>query len=160
MPAFSTIERLCADALVDAERRIETRIAEKLDAGARERLDGLLTKMLAGSISRFIWLRKFEVGTNSAAANRLLDRLEFLRRLNLDPQVLAGSQTDAEVGAKLLAAGISRQVYVQKIEEMTRNFICRTEETGAFVRLGGEMQYTYTTLDNFPVASPLIVTCP
>ncbi|ESZ15368.1 hypothetical protein X737_22810 [Mesorhizobium sp. L48C026A00] len=79
LPAVSTIERLCADALVDAERRIETRIAEKLDAGARERLDGLLTEMLAGNISRFILLRKFELGNNSAAANRLLDRLEFLR---------------------------------------------------------------------------------
>ncbi len=31
LPAVSTIERLCADALVAAERRIETRIAEKLD---------------------------------------------------------------------------------------------------------------------------------
>jgi hypothetical protein len=90
LPAVSTVERLCADALVDAERRIETRIAEMLDAGARERLDGLLTEMLAGNISRFIWLRKFEVGNNSAAANRLLDRLEFLRGLDLDPQVLAG----------------------------------------------------------------------
>ncbi|PAU40663.1 hypothetical protein CKF46_33270 [Klebsiella pneumoniae] len=28
LPAVSTIERLCADALVAAERRIETRIAE------------------------------------------------------------------------------------------------------------------------------------
>ncbi|ESW79693.1 hypothetical protein X772_26790 [Mesorhizobium sp. LSJC280B00] len=35
--------------------------------------------MLAGNISRFILLRKFELGNNSAAANRLLDRLEFLR---------------------------------------------------------------------------------
>ncbi|XOK15669.1 Tn3 family transposase (plasmid) [Agrobacterium tumefaciens] len=91
LPAVSTIERLCADALVAAERRIETRIAEKLDAHARERLDRLLAEMLAGNISRFIWLRNFEVGSNSAAANRLLDRLEFLRNLNLDPQVLAGT---------------------------------------------------------------------
>lgn len=53
LPAVSTIERLCADALVAAERRIETRIAEKLDTDARERLDGLLTEMLAGNISRF-----------------------------------------------------------------------------------------------------------
>jgi TnpA family transposase len=91
LPAVSTIERLCADALVAAERRIETRIAEKLDADTRERLDGLLTEMLAGNVSRIIWLRNFEVGNNSAAANRLLDRLEFLRALNLDHQVLAGT---------------------------------------------------------------------
>ena len=31
LPAVSTIERLCADALVAAERRIETRIAENLN---------------------------------------------------------------------------------------------------------------------------------
>lgn len=40
LPAVSTIERLCADALVAAERRIDTRIAERLDNVARERLDG------------------------------------------------------------------------------------------------------------------------
>lgn len=90
LPAISTIERLCADALVAAERRIETRIAEKLDNNARERLDGLLTELLDANVSRFIWLRQFEVGNNSAAANRLLDRLECLRGLNLNPQALAG----------------------------------------------------------------------
>ena len=90
LPAVSTIERLCADALVAAERRIETRIAEKLDNNARERLDGLLTEVLEANVSRFIWLRQFEVGNNSAAANRLLDRLELLSSLALDPQLLAG----------------------------------------------------------------------
>ncbi|MCQ3008841.1 hypothetical protein NLO93_28470, partial [Pseudomonas savastanoi] len=81
LPAISTIERLCADALVAAERRIDTRIAQRLDSAARERLDGLLTELLDANISRFIWLRQFEVGNNSAAANRLLDKLEFLRSL-------------------------------------------------------------------------------
>jgi TnpA family transposase len=90
LPAVSTIDRLCAEALVAAERRIETRIAERLDSPARELLDGLLTEMLDANISRFIWLRQFEVGNNSAAANRLLDRLEFLRGLALDPLLLAG----------------------------------------------------------------------
>jgi len=89
LPAITTIERLCADALVAAERAIETRISERLDANVRERLDGLLTEMVSGNISRFIWLRQFEVGNNSASANRLLDRLEFLRRLAIDPHVLA-----------------------------------------------------------------------
>ncbi len=89
LPAVSTIERLCADALVAAERRIETRIAENLTADVRDHLDKLLSEMLAGNISRFIWLRNFEVGNNSAAANRLLDRLEFLRTLNINHSALA-----------------------------------------------------------------------
>ena len=32
-------------------------------------------------MTRFVWLRQFEPGNNSADANRLLDRLEHLRRL-------------------------------------------------------------------------------
>src|SRR3546814_5904716 len=46
--------------------------------------------LLPGAISRFIWLRRIEPGNNSAAANRLLDRLEFLRAMNLNDGILAG----------------------------------------------------------------------
>src|SRR3546814_15124060 len=53
-------------------------------------LDRLTTEMLPGAISRFIWLRRIEPGNNSAAANRLLDRLEFLRAMNLNDGILAG----------------------------------------------------------------------
>ncbi|EPJ0603913.1 DUF4158 domain-containing protein, partial [Pseudomonas aeruginosa] len=42
LPATSTIERLCAAALVDAERRIETRIAIRLPMSIREQLLALL----------------------------------------------------------------------------------------------------------------------
>ncbi|MEB7684001.1 hypothetical protein NGC52_30710, partial [Klebsiella michiganensis] len=41
---------------------------ENLTADVRDHLDKLLSEMLAGNISRFIWLRNFEVGNNSAAA--------------------------------------------------------------------------------------------
>ena len=33
-------------------------------------------------MTRFVWLRQFEPGNNSADANRLLDRLEHLQRLD------------------------------------------------------------------------------
>jgi TnpA family transposase len=88
LPAVTTIERLCADALVAAERGIEKRIAMRLDRVACTRLDQLTTEMLPGAISRFIWLRRIEPGNNSAAANRLLDRLEFLRAMDLDAGLL------------------------------------------------------------------------
>lgn len=90
LPAITTIERQCADALVAAERRIEKRIATRIDPAAYTRLDRLTTEMLPGAISRFIWLRRIEPGNNSAAANRLLDRLEFLRAMNLDAGLLVG----------------------------------------------------------------------
>ena len=89
LPGVSVIERLCADALVAAERRIENRIAARIDDQAREMLDALLSEIVDGNVSRFVWLRRVEVGSNSAGASRLLDRLEFLQKLGLSPDVVA-----------------------------------------------------------------------
>lgn len=90
LPGVSVIERLCADALVAAERKIEARISERLDIALRAKLDAMLSETVEGGISRFIWLRQFEVGKNSADMNRVLDRLEFLQGLGLTPAVLKG----------------------------------------------------------------------
>ena len=46
LPGLSVLERLCAGALVAAERRIETRIAAGLDHAMRMGLDRLLTGCL------------------------------------------------------------------------------------------------------------------
>lgn len=91
LPGVTVIERLCADALVAAERRIDARITARLDGAMRDRLDALLTEDGNGPVSRFVWLRQFEVGQNSADMNRLLDRLEFLRGLELGKSVLDGA---------------------------------------------------------------------
>ncbi len=88
LPGFSTIERYCADALVAAERRIDTRITLRLDRRMQAHLNGLLSEDVDGRTSRFIWLRQFEVGKNSADANRQLDRLEFLQGLFISPEIL------------------------------------------------------------------------
>lgn len=90
LPGVSVIERLCADAFVVAERRIDSRIVAQLDDSTKERLDELLTEMVDGTVSRFIWLRQFEAGKNSAGASRLLDRLEFLQGLEISPTILEG----------------------------------------------------------------------
>ena len=89
LPATTTIERLCADALVDAERRIEGRIAERVPPGLRRDLEHLLEEAVDAGVTRFVWLRQFEPGSNSADANRLLDRFEHLRRLAV-PEGLFG----------------------------------------------------------------------
>lgn len=88
LPGVTVIERLCTDALVAAERRIESRIAARLDEQTKERLDALLTEIVDSKFCRFIWLRQFEVGYNSAGASRLLDTLEFLRALAVPPEIL------------------------------------------------------------------------
>lgn len=92
LPGITVIERLCADALVAAERRIDARIADRLDDEMRRRLDALLTETADSSVTRFVWLRQFEVGQNSADMNRLLDRLEFLQGMAVDASILSGVQ--------------------------------------------------------------------
>lgn len=83
LPAISSVERLSADALVSAERRIEARIVSRLGCELQSQLDALLAEDVDGRLSRFIWLRQFEVGNNSADANRLLDKLEVLQALEM-----------------------------------------------------------------------------
>lgn len=90
LPAVSTLERLCADAAVAADRRIEERIASRLDPAARTALDGLLSETLDRRLTRFVWLRQAEPGNNAAVAKRLLERLEFLQRLGLSEEILEG----------------------------------------------------------------------
>ena len=90
LPAISTIERLCADALVHAERQIDATITNRLDCATRVRLDSLLAEMVKEQLSRFVWLRQFEIGNNSADANRLLNRLEFLQTMSISRNILEG----------------------------------------------------------------------
>lgn len=90
LPGITVIDRLCADALVAAERRIDARIADRLDDEMRGRLDALLAETADSYVTRFVWLRQFEVGQNSADMNKLLDRLEFLQDIAVDRTVLSG----------------------------------------------------------------------
>ena len=78
LPGISTVERLCAEMLVKAERKIDTTVTARLDPKTRRRLDVLLDDMVTDQLTRFVWLRQFEVGNNSRVANQLLDRLERL----------------------------------------------------------------------------------
>jgi TnpA family transposase len=88
VPAPSSIERLCAEALVEAERRIARRIADRLDNTTKRRLDTLLSEQVDGRVSRFVWLRQASAGSNPATMNQLLDRLEILRALRLSSGIL------------------------------------------------------------------------
>lgn len=90
LPGVSVVERLCADALVAAERKIDSRIAKRLGETKQAQLDSLLTELVDERISRFVWLRQFEVGKNSAGASRLLDRLELLQALGIPTETLDG----------------------------------------------------------------------
>jgi hypothetical protein len=71
------------------ERRIETRIASRLSIPLRELLLTLLEERAGDRMSSFVWLPQFELGSNSSSANRLLDRLEYLKRPDFPENMLA-----------------------------------------------------------------------
>ncbi len=50
----------------------------------------MLSEQVDDRLSRFVWLRQFEVGNNSAGANRLLDRLAVLQEFELPPDLFEG----------------------------------------------------------------------
>jgi hypothetical protein len=91
VPAASTIERACASALVEAERRIARRIVERLPRSTRRRLEALLEERVDARVSRFVWLRRIPGGGGGATTVlRLLDRLDFVRGIRLDDDAFAG----------------------------------------------------------------------
>jgi TnpA family transposase len=90
LPAITTIERLCADALVAAEQRIESRISQKLHTDTCVKLDALLTDKINDKLTRFVWLRQFDAGKNSADVSRLLDRLDYLKAFAIPVSILDG----------------------------------------------------------------------
>ena len=63
--------------------RIEARITERIPPELRRDLEHLLEETADAGVTRFVWLRQFEPGNISADANRLLDRLEHVRRLDV-----------------------------------------------------------------------------
>ena len=62
LPGSSTIERLCADALVEAERRIEDLIAHRITPTLSENLAHLLEDTVDGRVTRFVWLVRVSNG--------------------------------------------------------------------------------------------------
>lgn len=90
LPAPSTIERLCADMLVAAERQTEATIAARVDEGLRARLDSLLEDMARSQLTRFAWLRQIEIANNSAKIKTLLEKLDTLKGLEAPKAILDG----------------------------------------------------------------------
>lgn len=90
LPGIKVMERLCAEARVAAERDVVGRIAERLDDDMKKKLNAMLTETIDGRLTIHGWLKRFEVGHNSADVNRLLEKLEYLQKLGIPECVLEG----------------------------------------------------------------------
>jgi hypothetical protein len=65
----------------------------------------------------------------------------------------------AEFDARIKANSTTLADLTLKMDAATKNSICSMDVMAAFIRLGGQVQYAYRTLDGFIVLSPLVTAC-
>lgn len=93
-PAASTIERLVATALLQAERHVERQIDAALTVEQREGIDGLLVERADTGMSLLAWARHPPGATGHRAMTRLTEQLSVLRALGIDPAIRESIHVD------------------------------------------------------------------
>jgi len=94
VPGVSVAERIAATALLEAERHVAGQLTGGLAAEQRRALDELLQLRPGTKLSQIAWARQPPgvAGHRSFAA--LVQRLEMLRAVGLDPEVAASVHPD------------------------------------------------------------------
>ena len=108
VPGVSVAERMAAAALLEAERHVAEQLTGGLTVAQRRALDELLQLRPGTKLSQIAWARQPPgvAGHRSFAA--LVQRLEMLRAVGLDPEVAASVHPDrlrrlSQEGARLSA---------------------------------------------------------
>jgi hypothetical protein len=76
LPSIKVIERICAEAITRATRRMYATLTKTLTLGDQERLDALLNLREGTTVSTLVWLRQSPGAPN---AKHVLEHLERLR---------------------------------------------------------------------------------
>ena len=84
-PTLDVIERICAEAVTRANRRIYRALAEPLSNAHLERLDALLKRRDGSKLTWLAWLRQSPVKPNSRHMLEHIDRLKVLHSIHLPP---------------------------------------------------------------------------
>ena len=85
VPSPAAIERLCAELRRVARREAHRRLTEGLSAEQRRRLDALTQRREETSLSWLAWLRQMPEAATPAAMLGLIERLEHIRRIGIEP---------------------------------------------------------------------------
>lgn len=108
VPGITLVERMVAQALLEAERRVADLLTQPLTAGQRDRLDGLLGSHAAAKTSVLAWVRQPPGKPGRRAFAAVLDRLSILRAIELDPALTSAVHPErlrrlCQEGARLTA---------------------------------------------------------
>jgi len=101
LPAMYAVERICAEAITLANRRIYATLTAPLSADQRQRLDKLLERKDDGNLTWLAWLRQSPAKPSSRNMIEHIERLKVLQALGL-PQ------------------GIERQVHQNRLLKVAR----------------------------------------
>jgi TnpA family transposase len=118
LPAFATIERLCAEVHTRAQRRIFRKLTEGLDDHLLAALDGLLDVHKGGPITTLTWLRQPPGAPNAKSIMSHIERLKELRALNLPKDL--GRDVNADRLLRMAREGAQMAVYQLKDYERLR----------------------------------------
>jgi len=101
LPAMDVIERICAEAITRASRRIHAALADPLSDLHRQRLDELLKRKKGSKVTWLAWLRQSPSKPNSRHMLEHIERLKAWQTLDLP-------------------VGIERQVHQNRLLKIAR----------------------------------------
>ncbi|MBN8758468.1 Tn3 family transposase [Variovorax sp. SCN45] len=101
LPSPNVIERICAEAITRANRRIYAALTDTLSAVHRQRLDELLKRKEGSKVTWLAWLRQSPIKPNSRHMLEHIERLKAWQALDLP-------------------AGIERQVHQNRLLKIAR----------------------------------------
>ena len=85
IPRHQRLERLCIDARHRARREVQRRLTEGLSADQRQRLDALSNRREETNQTWLTWLRQMPEAAKPVAMLGLIERLDHVRAIGLDP---------------------------------------------------------------------------
>lgn len=101
LPSLNVVERVCAEAITRANRRIYAALTDSLTSLHHQRLDDLLTRKEGSKTTWLTWLRQSPAKPNSRHMLEHIERLKALRALDL-------------------SSGIERQVHQNRLLKIAR----------------------------------------
>ena len=85
IPSPGALDRLCIQARYRARREVQRRLTDGLSAEQRHRLEALTERRVETNQSWLAWLRQMPEAAKPVAMLGLIDRLEHVRAVGLDP---------------------------------------------------------------------------
>lgn len=106
--------------------------------------------------------RRAQADLAASLPMRISSNVTLATALVAGPRVIITAMFDmTKASAEDLAAQnhITMTQWASKLDVTTKNTVCSHPKLGAFVRLGGQIQYQYKALDGFILFDPTITAC-